>query len=132
MSHSFLNTCFVPIIAFIAIVSNLPYLLPAVLPALLVSANVAVTYMKVARDLKRIDSTTRSPIYACFNESLNGIMTLRAFDGAIERFREKFTGLVDKANAKLRAAKLLRVVPLLKRMVSRRAALTYSHHVIVA
>ena len=44
-------------------------------------------YLLLARDLKRIDSTTKSPVYALFNESLNGLQTLRSFDGAFSALR---------------------------------------------
>ncbi|KAI9826868.1 MAG: hypothetical protein M1832_005807 [Thelocarpon impressellum] len=36
-------------------------------------------YLRASRELKRLDSVTRSPIYAHFQESLGGISTVRAF-----------------------------------------------------
>ncbi|KAI9677505.1 MAG: hypothetical protein M1817_006459 [Caeruleum heppii] len=36
-------------------------------------------YLRASRELKRLDSVTRSPIYAHFQESLGGITTIRAF-----------------------------------------------------
>jgi hypothetical protein len=65
---AFLNNAFTPLIALIAIGSALPLLIPCVSPALVVGVSISLTYMKAARDLKRIDSTTRSPVYALFNE----------------------------------------------------------------
>ena len=56
-------------------------------PRVAVAFNVARNYLLLARDLKRIDSTTKSPVYALFNESLNGLQTLRSFDGAFFALR---------------------------------------------
>lgn len=47
------------------------------------SRHLVVGYLSTARDLKRMESNTRSPIYSDFAELLEGIATVRAF--SVER-----------------------------------------------
>ncbi|KAK5166126.1 ATP-binding cassette glutathione S-conjugate transporter ycf1 [Saxophila tyrrhenica] len=56
-------------------------------------------YLRTSRELKRLDSVSRSPIYAHFQESLSGISTIRAYRQA-ERFALENEWRVD---ANLRA-----------------------------
>ena len=54
---------------------------PAVLRLVLCSGHLVFNRPLVAssRQLKRLDGVTRSPIYANFSETLNGVSTIRAF-----------------------------------------------------
>mmetsp|Transcript_20847 Transcript_20847/g.62201 ORF Transcript_20847/g.62201 Transcript_20847/m.62201 type:complete len:930 (-) Transcript_20847:24-2813(-) len=88
-----------PLVSLFAIGREVPWLLPCFVPVLLIAFGVARNYLLLARDLKRIDSTTKSPLYALFNESLNGLSVLRAFDGAFPRFADRFAGLVNGTNS---------------------------------
>ncbi|KAI8881658.1 P-loop containing nucleoside triphosphate hydrolase protein, partial [Backusella circina FSU 941] len=54
-------------------------------------------YLRSSRDLKRLHSVTRSPIYSQFNESMNGAMTIRAF-GCQQRFLEENYVNLDNNN----------------------------------
>jgi ATP-binding cassette subfamily C (CFTR/MRP) protein 1 len=48
-------------------------------------------YLATSRELKRLDSTSRAPIFSWFGESLTGLSTIRAF-GQMERFSANSEG----------------------------------------
>merc|ERR1711871_970606 len=52
-------------------------------------------YISTARELKRLDSVSRSPIFAMFGETLDGLVTIRAY-GSSGDFRNKNYDLLDK------------------------------------
>ncbi|CAG8497646.1 4035_t:CDS:2 [Ambispora leptoticha] len=54
-------------------------------------------YLSTSRALKRLESTTRSPVYAVFGETIIGVATIRAF-GAETRLMQKMLNLVDGNN----------------------------------
>jgi ABC-type multidrug transport system fused ATPase/permease subunit len=51
----------------------------AILPLLVVFYGAYLYYQSTAREIKRLDSVTRSPVYAQFGEALNGLPTIRAY-----------------------------------------------------
>jgi ATP-binding cassette, subfamily C (CFTR/MRP), member 10 len=52
-------------------------------------------YRASSRELKRLDSVSRSPIFAHFSETLDGAMSIRAFDIG-ERFLARNLELLDE------------------------------------
>jgi ATP-binding cassette subfamily C (CFTR/MRP) protein 4 len=56
-------------------------------------------YVKTSTEIKRLDSISRSPIYALFSSSLSGLMTIRAFK-VEDHFLNSF---IDKVNGNTRA-----------------------------
>ncbi|RKO90325.1 P-loop containing nucleoside triphosphate hydrolase protein, partial [Blyttiomyces helicus] len=68
-----------------------PWFLLGLFPLGFIYKWVATMYTIPSRDLKRLNSTTRSPIYAQFSETLNGVATIRAY-GQESRF------IVENAN----------------------------------
>ncbi|KAK6283230.1 hypothetical protein POUND7_017055 [Theobroma cacao] len=51
----------------------------AIMPLLVLFYAAYLYYQSTAREVKRLDSITRSPVYAQFGEALNGLSTIRAY-----------------------------------------------------
>ncbi|KAI8610797.1 P-loop containing nucleoside triphosphate hydrolase protein [Chytriomyces sp. MP71] len=65
---------------FIIMCYALPWFTIPLVPAIAVYLFVSTVYRKSARELKRLDSVTKSPLYANFGESIQGISTIRAYE----------------------------------------------------
>ncbi|KAF8979257.1 hypothetical protein BGZ46_005664 [Entomortierella lignicola] len=57
----------------------------------------ATLYLRSSRELKRIESITKSPIFSHFGESLSGVATIRAY-GQEKRFQRENLELLDEHN----------------------------------
>jgi ABC-type multidrug transport system fused ATPase/permease subunit len=67
----------------------------AIIPLLaLIYIDVLKRFRPVVRDLKRLSSISRSPVYAFFSETLGGVSTIRAYDVS-EIFESKSANNVD-------------------------------------
>jgi ABC-type multidrug transport system fused ATPase/permease subunit len=83
----------------IVIAASTPIFLVMVPPLAFGFSLVQVYYIRPSRSLKRIDSTSRSPVYQHFTETLVGVSTIRAM-GVDERFiRDNETKSSISANA---------------------------------
>ncbi|KAL4890362.1 P-loop containing nucleoside triphosphate hydrolase protein [Aspergillus ambiguus] len=67
------------IFTMIVISSSTPAFIILIIPLGYVYLSYQKYYLRTSRELKRLDSVTRSPIYAHFQESLGGISTIRAY-----------------------------------------------------
>lgn len=67
------------IFTMIVIATSTPAFLLLVIPLSYIYLSYQKYYLRTSRELKRLDSVTRSPIYAQFQESLGGISTIRAY-----------------------------------------------------
>ncbi|PVZ97837.1 hypothetical protein BB558_006196, partial [Smittium angustum] len=56
-------------------------------------------YITSSRELKRLDSTTRSPIYAQFQETLNGVSTIRSYNHTKRFINHNSTLIVTNTRA---------------------------------
>ncbi|KAG0258846.1 hypothetical protein BG011_003028 [Mortierella polycephala] len=95
-------TMLLNILGIIAVVILISFVTPGFLVA---AAFIAMAYIFVgayyitsSRELKRIESITKSPLYSHFGETLVGVSTIRAF-GVESRFMEEVLVKLDNNNA---------------------------------
>ena len=74
----FANTLASSISTFILIIYATPLFAVPLVPILGLYYIVQAFYRSSARELKRLDAVTRSPLYANFGETLTGLSTIRA------------------------------------------------------
>ncbi|KAM3570062.1 hypothetical protein VYU27_007866 [Nannochloropsis oceanica] len=91
---SFVECCLNALAVVGVIAFRLPILLVGLLPLLLVAGVVARLYLTSSREMKRLESNSRSPIYSHFSETVTGVTTVRAF-GAQDRFIDESHAKVD-------------------------------------
>ncbi|KAK3817182.1 MAG: hypothetical protein J3R72DRAFT_529513 [Linnemannia gamsii] len=81
--------CVTTLTGIIVIISiNMPIFLVAAFFIVLIYGVIGALYIPISRDLKRLNSNSKSPILNHFNESLNGLATIRAY-GFQKRFLSK-------------------------------------------
>jgi ATP-binding cassette, subfamily C (CFTR/MRP), member 1 len=69
----------------LVITVSTPAFLVLIIPLGFIYLSYQKYYLRTSRELKRLDSVTKSPIYAHFQESLGGVSTIRAY-GREKRF----------------------------------------------
>lgn len=72
-----------------------PYFLVGFLPILLIYMYIRKYFVVSLRQLKRLDSASKSPIYSYFNETLIGLSTVRAYK-AEDKFLRNMRTNIDK------------------------------------
>ncbi|KAK4703719.1 hypothetical protein P7C70_g2503, partial [Phenoliferia sp. Uapishka_3] len=89
------------ILGVIGIIGSISAVLPAFLGAAAIITlsywAIGYVYLASSRELKRHESVTKSPIFALFGESLNGVATIRAY-GDSARFTRQTFDLVNINN----------------------------------
>jgi ABC-type multidrug transport system fused ATPase/permease subunit len=92
---SFMSTFMTVFATVIVIIAVTPWFALGVIPLFLFYVYVQRYYITTSRELQRLDSISKSPIYANFSESLQGTSTIRAYDKC-DLFMEKNEKLLDK------------------------------------
>jgi ABC-type multidrug transport system fused ATPase/permease subunit len=82
------------VVSLITIVIVTPWFGIAVIPIFYIYVKVLNYFREVSRETKRLDSISRSPVYAHFSETLGGLGTIRAY-GQGDRFIDEFEQKVD-------------------------------------
>ncbi|XP_075708503.1 ATP-binding cassette sub-family C member 4 isoform X2 [Rhinoderma darwinii] len=86
---------FLQILGVIAVaVAVIPWILIPLLPLVIVFYFLRRYFLETSRDIKRLESTTRSPVFSHLSSSLQGLWTIRAFK-AEERFQDIFDAQQD-------------------------------------
>ncbi|KAK7499875.1 hypothetical protein BaRGS_00008966 [Batillaria attramentaria] len=93
--RDFLSTGTMAIVTLIVISISTPLFLTLVVPILLLYHFIQGFYIPTSRQLKRIESVTRSPIYVHFSETISGGPTIRAYRASL-RFIEESKSRVDR------------------------------------
>ena len=82
---------------FFVIAFTIPLLIPFFIPLIVYNYFVSGMYIRVSRELKRLESVNKSPVFVLFSESLAGISVIRAF-GHEKRFFSICCNYVDTMN----------------------------------
>eukprot|EP00871_Galdieria_phlegrea_P001718 jgi/Galph1/2547/GphlegSOOS_G1226.1 len=92
---SVMNSLFTMIGGILVTVFVTPLITIVLFPLGYIYRRISSYYLKTNRELKRLESITRSPFLAHFGETLNGVSCIRAFD-AQTMFAEQNYGLLDR------------------------------------
>jgi len=76
------------------LILNSPFIVAAIIPLSFLYLRVAYYYRHSSREIQRLDSISKSPLYTSFAEALNGAITIQAF-GAVSVFCQRNRGRLD-------------------------------------
>ncbi|TMS36963.1 hypothetical protein L596_004005 [Steinernema carpocapsae] len=91
---SFIRTALSSVEIIMVIIWTTPTFAAAIVPLLIIYTAVLRFYVSTSRQLKRLESTTRSPIYSHFQETIQGVVSIRAYK-CMDRFVAESQRKVD-------------------------------------
>ncbi|XP_028395271.1 ATP-binding cassette sub-family C member 9-like [Dendronephthya gigantea] len=97
VTQNFINTMLGATAALVVQAAVTPYFLIVVLPFIIIYYYVQRFIRRSTRELQRLDSISKSPIYAQLSETLGGLSTIRAYRSQ-ERFQHQIKKAIDKNN----------------------------------
>lgn len=90
----FFRNCIQVSMVMVVISTSTPAFVLLIVPFGLLYYYIQRYYLRTSRELKRLESVTRSPVYSHFQESLGGISTIRAYDQT-DRFMQENEWRID-------------------------------------
>ena len=75
-----MSLLFMMVAALVTMIVILPWIVIFLIPLFMFYGWIQLVYRNTARELKRYDSKTQSPIFHYFGETVNGLSTIRAFN----------------------------------------------------
>ncbi|GIX77997.1 multidrug resistance-associated protein 1 [Caerostris extrusa] len=93
--EGWLNCVFSSISSFVIIGMNTPIFLASLVPLSFLYYLLLRTHLNTFRQIKRLESTNRSPIYSLFMESIQGVSSISAY-GAKKEFIDTFEEKLDR------------------------------------
>ncbi|XP_055852945.1 multidrug resistance-associated protein 1 isoform X6 [Episyrphus balteatus] len=90
----FISTTYQVLATVVVICISTPIFLVAIIPIALIYYFAQRFYVATSRQLMRLESVTRSPIYSHFSETVTGVTTIRAYDVG-QRFVDESDNRVD-------------------------------------
>ncbi|XP_032595394.1 multidrug resistance-associated protein 1 isoform X10 [Drosophila grimshawi] len=91
----FLSTCYSVLATIVVISISTPIFLAVIVPIAFIYYFAQRFYVATSRQLMRLESVSRSPIYSHFGETVTGVSTIRAYT-VQDRFIDESDGKVDK------------------------------------
>ncbi|XP_064477021.1 ATP-binding cassette sub-family C member 3-like [Ornithodoros turicata] len=61
------------------ICASIPFFMLAIVPCVVIYLFIRKMYVQTSRQLQRLESVSRSPLYSCISETVNGVHSIRAY-----------------------------------------------------